>query len=128
MATRVRKEHHGPEDEDTTYVYSRAEDRSFWMRSAAWIEKYKLLFWLVGVTALAAGFGFRTPQQAFGEIHAEIDSLKAHERIAVAERNTTNEKLDALIKLRCLEVTRTHLEWEAQLAGLNCENIIRGVR
>lgn len=128
MATRARREHHTDEHEDSTYVYSRAEDRSFWMRSAAFLDKYRALFWLVGGIAVAAGFGFRTPQQAFSEIHAEIDSLKSRERVATQQRTTTDAKLDALIKLRCLEVTRTHLEWEARLAGLNCADIIGGSR
>ena len=128
MATRVKKEHHHSDEEDTTYVYSRAEDRSFWMRSAAFLDKYRALFWFVGGIAIAAGFGFRTPQQSFNEIHAEIDSLKTRERLSVAERTNINNKLDALIKLRCYEVTRTHLEWEARLAGLKCEDIIQGVR
>lgn len=117
--TRIRKEHSG-EHEDTTYVYSRTEDRSFWARTSAFVEKYKVLFWAGFLLASAAGFGFRTPQQVFGEIHSQIDSLQVQVKQAKTERTTLENKIDALIKLECVRIQREHLETEADLAGIDC--------
>lgn len=114
------------EGADTTYVYSRSEDRSFWAWTAAVLEKYKLLLWGIFFLVGAAGFGFRTPQQVFGEIHAEIDTLKMHERAAEVERRALDNKIDILLKLRCYELEQNKQEGQAMLAGLNCGKILRG--
>jgi len=118
--THMRREPHHPDEEDTTYVYSRAEDRSVWTRWSTTLEKYKPIVWLIGMFLIAAGFGFHTPKQAFDEIHQEIDTLKVHERVGAIERTTLDNKLDALIKLRCIEIFENHHEQQAVLAGLNC--------
>lgn len=111
---------------DTTYVYSRAEDRSFFAWTSALLEKYKLLLWAIGFLLLGAGFGFRTPQQVFSEINAEIDTLKLHEKHAEVERQALDDKIDVLLKLRCYEVILNKMEQQALLAGLNCGKILRG--
>lgn len=129
MPHRIKREPGDPDQEaDTTYVYSRAEDRSFWAWTAALLEKYKLLFWLVGFLAIGAGFGFRTPQQAFSEIHAEIDSIKLHEKVAVTEREAVERKLDILLRLRCYEVIERKMTQQALLAGLDCNKILQGIQ
>lgn len=122
----VKREHIPGKEEDTTYVYTRAEDRSFWMRSAAWAEKYKILFWAGFLLVTAAGFGFKTPQQVFSEIHAEIDTLKIHEVVAAREREKLERKIDILLRLRCYEIQEKRMTTQALLVGLDCEKILRG--
>jgi hypothetical protein len=102
-------------------VYSRAEDRSFWTRTSATLEKYKLLMWVLFGIIASAGFGFRTPIQTFNQIHADIDTLQIRQRTASAERSALEAKLDALIRMECYRAARDKLEMDAVLAGLNCK-------
>jgi hypothetical protein len=126
MPHRIKREPAEGEEGDTTYVYSRAEDRSFWAWTAALAEKYKVLIWMGGILLIGAGFGFRTPQQVFGEINAEIDTLKTHEKRAETERHKLENKIDILLKLRCYEVIERKLEQQALLVGLNCDRVLQG--
>lgn len=121
MPHRIKREPEGPGEEDTTYVYSRIEDRSFWARTSAALEKYKLLAWIIVTIIVAAGYGFKTPGQTFDLIHSQIDTLQLHERAAVAERGALVNKIDALIRLECVRAAREHIEQDAILVGLDCK-------
>jgi hypothetical protein len=122
--TKYRHEHHeeNGREEDTTYVYSRAEDRSFWARTSATIDKYKLIWWAVGAFVVSAGFGFRTPVQALGEIHAEIDTLQSQQQVGKRERTLLEQKIDALLRLECVKARKENRLDEVVLAGINCTN------
>lgn len=114
---------------DDRYVMMREEDRSIWMRSAYWIEKYKLLWVpLLGVLT-AMGFGWRTPAQTTRDIQSTIevtravlqkrvDSLDARVSTSDQTRGRLEFKLDVLLKLACSDPRISTRDKE--LAGLDC--------
>ena len=122
----IRKGKPPVEGEDTTYVMSRSEDRSLFVKAAWWTEKYRIVIWPVVIFLLAAGFDFKTPKQIFHEIYGRLDSLEAKNREAITDRKGIEDKIDALIRLRCFELQGKNLESQALLAGLDCNAFIRG--
>lgn len=121
--TRRRPDHtdeHSIPPEDTTYVFSRAEDRSLWWRLSVFLDKYKPLVWALVLIATAAGFGFKTPMQTFSGIHKRLEKLEARDSVAQLDQKRVERKLDALINLGCFELSEKHLLAQAQLAGLTC--------
>ena len=101
-------------DSDRTYYdpeqYGRRRDdvTGVWGRIAAVGMKYNWLVTLFFALMLALGFGFRTPRDAFSEIHKSIDELKA-----TVDYNKTNGSaaVDSLRdKLSATEYERAQLK------------------
>lgn len=110
-------------DEDPTYVYSRAEDRSRWMRVSYVLDKYKVLFYIGVAIAVSAGYGFKTPKTAMDEVRASISRLdtasnrridSTNARLAAIERLTVS--VEAMVRIRCVESPPETL----RLAGIDC--------
>lgn len=119
---------------DERYVYMRAEDRSIWMRSAFWIEKYKLLWVPLLAILTAMGFGWRTPAQTTHELREtiestrtvlqrQVDTIRSNVISGEQTRNRLESKLDVLLKLSCSDPRIARRD--KQLAGLECPDIIR---
>lgn len=98
---------------------SRAEDRSFWARSAYYAEKYKILVWFVGLMALALGFDFKLPGQVMHGMQVQIDSLKRQ----IVRIDSVDTKVDALLRLRCID-RKPEDEGKYLAARINCEQIL----
>ena len=87
-----------PEHPDRTYVRSRSDDRSWWIKTSYAIEKYRVIVYLVGAILISLGFGFRTPKAQFedlgnqlkdskAELQAQIDTLKAQRAADLEKQN-----------------------------------------
>lgn len=107
-----RKTIPGSEPElDDTYVLSRSEDRSIWIRIAYILEKYKILVWLVGVLLVGLGFDFRTPKAQFDEIKASIQSTREElqTQIDSVKRKQSDgfnaRAIEFLIRTKCSDMT-----------------------
>ena len=81
----------------------RAADVSAWVKAGALVARYKVLFWGLGILAVSAGYGFRTPaqtnarmQQQIDAMRADVDSLRAHEQVNASLLRT-------LIEVACLD-------------------------
>lgn len=105
---------------DTTYVMTRAEDRSFWIRAGAFYEKYKLIFILLAGALLALGFDFKTPKQFYADLESKVNEQARQMREAEIDRRELSRKLDVLITFRCLEQTVR----EMAIAGVKCTEYI----
>lgn len=105
---------------DTTYVYTRAEDRSVWMKISCLIDKYKPLVWLIFALALALGFGFKTPAQRDEETKIKIDSLALRTTRLEQYMEATQRNLNTLVRLRCLDVQTEMSKAATRASGLNC--------
>ena len=81
------------------------------------LSRNKLLVWLIVAIAVAAGFGFRTPQARFAELEARVAALET-------ERGETARLVRSLARAKCLESTER--EW--QLLDLPCHQLLNGVR
>ncbi len=125
MVTKRRGEHLPDGDPDSTYVFSREEDRSKWARVSLTLDKYKPLVWLAGLLLVAAGFGFKTPSDTFGKIHGRLDTLEIKERKSEGNQFRIENKLDMLVKLRCMEMIESKRDRDMQLVGLDCVDILR---
>lgn len=96
---------------DDTYVRSRSEDRSIFVRITYTLEKYKIIVWLIGVLLVALGFDFRTPKAQFDEIKTSIEHTKADLQVQIdsVKRKQTDgfnaRALEFLIRTRCSEMT-----------------------
>ncbi len=115
------------EGDDEYIVRTRVEDRSFLARSSYFIDKYKVLIYLVAGTLLALGFDFKTPAQSYKELRAElrgeIAEVKKDNAEAESDRLSINRKLDALLIMKCLEAKDFR---DLSMARINCnEYIIR---
>lgn len=113
MLRRTQKE---SDDGDDRYVQSRAEDRSFWIRAAYTIDKYKILVWLGGSILIAFGFGFQTPASKFEEIHKEIaatrtimqnqvDTLRINVDQGVQDRRQIRSQTQFITRFICSKMT-----------------------
>jgi hypothetical protein len=131
--TRVHKtdEHPAP---DERYVYMRSEDRSIWMRSAFWIEKYKLLWVPLLAILTAMGFGWRTPAQTTHELREtiestravlqrQVDTIRSTVQSGEQTRGRLESKLNVLLKLSCSDPRIARRD--KQLAGLECPDVLR---
>lgn len=103
------------------FVHTRAEDRSFWIKTAYYAEKYKILVWIVGMFLIAIGFDFKLPSTRFSELDKKVDGAIRRIDESDARRDTINAKLDALITFKCLETTNPR---DMQLARINCTSYL----
>lgn len=105
------------EQPDDRYVRSRAEDFSFWIKTAYFIEKYRILFWLAGILLVAFGFGFQTPANKFDELKAEIgavrhdlqpqiDSLKKNQDAQRQERVDERQMMEFSVRYICASLSQ----------------------
>lgn len=108
-----------PADEDTTYVYTRAEDRSTWTHLSYLLDKYRLLVWLIWGVLIAFGFDFKTPAMASKETTAKLDSLRLRMDRQERYMESTQQGLNTLVRLRCLDVSVTS-KTLVEAAGLTC--------
>lgn len=115
---------HREDGEDSTFVMTRAEDRSNWLRISYALDKYKILVWAAMAVLVALGFGFKTPKQAIGEVSTKLDSATKvlNERMDRQQELLlqTQEGLNTLVRLRCLDITTSASRVLARAAGLQC--------
>lgn len=102
--------------ENETYVFTRSSDFSVWSRSAAFFEKYKVLWYLILGIMFSLGFGFRTPAQYYNDLSSRVDQLGKQAQEAERARQNLERKLDILITFRCLDQNARELS----IAGLDC--------
>lgn len=100
---------------DATFVMTRAEDRSVWMRFSYLAEKYKLIVWVIASILVSAGYGFQTPRAANAQIRAGIDSTNA--RVAALE--TYALAFSAMVRIKCVELQEK--PDVLQVAGIDCQ-------
>lgn len=81
----------------------RAEDQSFWFRTAYLAEKYKLLVWLAVLFLLAFGFDFKTPAQAMGVLQQQINVLRADRDSLMLRQGDIRRDIRDLKFLVCLD-------------------------
>ena len=105
---------------DTTYVMTRSEDRSIWIRAGAFYDKYKILFIFVAGILLALGFDFKTPKQFYAELQTQVNQQAKQLEAADRDRKVLNDKLDILIRFRCLDQTAR----EMTIAGVDCSGYV----
>jgi hypothetical protein len=110
-------------DPDTTYVFSRAEDRSPLMRASFLWEKYRLIIYGVLGYLLASGYEWRTPAQHNSIVRAQIDSLGKMIRVEQQRAAAYERKLDILIRFRCIEIAKDPTT--AALIDLDCDSFLR---
>lgn len=105
---------------DTTYVMTRLEDRSIWIRSGAFFEKYKILFYIITGILLALGFDFKTPRQFYAELQQRVDQQTIEVKQAQRKADTLSRKIDVLITFKCLEQDSRDMT----IAGLDCSKYL----
>jgi hypothetical protein len=110
---------------DVTREHRRAEDpleRDFFGWVSALLTRYKILFYIVAAFFVAAGFGFKTPDQRFDE----LDDSHLKDIQALEARVIRLELLAPLIEtnavIACLSIT----EREAQQYRLPCRRLLDG--
>lgn len=130
-----RIEHHSPEEKEVIterqrkevensseyIVHTRAEDRSLMLQVSYFLDKYRPLTWLLGWFLIALGFGFKTPQQNYDELRAEIAVVRSQVQRDSAQKAEMTGMLQVLIRFKCLEVASPR---DMQLAGVNCARFI----
>lgn len=99
-------------------VMTRAEDHSVWLRSAKFLEKYKLLVYIVTMFLIALGFDFRTPKQANAQLQSQIDTLRTQLETGMIEQREIRVTLDKLTKVPCLARDRNLRD--LALIGITC--------
>jgi len=99
-----KRREHDDTGENQTYVYTRAEDRSQWIRLSYILDKYKPIIWLLWAAAIAFGFGFKTPKQAIAEVKDSVDSVKVRTATLEMLVRSQHEDIQNLLRLRCLDV------------------------
>ncbi len=105
---------------DETYVMTRSADHSFWVRSGIFLERYKVIWYLILGVGLALGFDFKTPRQFYAELQRQVDSQAKQLIEADRDRKVLNDKLDILIRFRCLDQTGR----EMSIAGVDCTKYV----
>lgn len=100
----------------------RQEDQDYWARVSLFMERYRILLYLFMLGILALGFDFKTPRQYYEEFNGKLSGFDA--RLEAVEENHVglNDKIDVLLKFRCLDQEIT--ERERNLAGLNCASLV----
>lgn len=108
---RERQEHEVEGNE--TYVMTRSADHSVWAKSAAWLERYKLLWYVLVGIGMALGFGFKTPNQYYRELNTRVDELSRTQATQI-------KQLDVLIKFQCLNQS----DRDMSIAGIDCSKFV----
>jgi hypothetical protein len=101
----------------TPTMSRRAADQSNWVRTSEFLERYKLLVYLVVTFLLALGFDFKLPGQTMKNMQVQIDELKT----TWVEMQSKQD-----IELRLFCVNGQYTEKDKQLAGLDCVKILGG--
>lgn len=114
------RQHKEVTGEAETYVFTRSADFSFWAKSAAFYEKYKVLWFLFWGFLLALGFDFKTPSQFYKELKQQVTTLEKKSGDAEVAREKLDRKLNILITFRCLEQD----ERDMSIAGVDCSAYI----
>ena len=124
MVTHKRRGSDVPGGEpDTTYVWSRAEDRSPLLRISYLWDKYRIFIYAGVGYLLASGYQWKTPAQHNAEVKARVDTL--HQMIQTDRVRATEveRKMDVLIRFRCLEISSDPKV--ASLIDLDCDAFLR---
>lgn len=95
-----------------TYVRSRVEDRSFWIKSAYMIEKYKVVWLALILLAGYLGFQTLTPVQ-------RITNLEFRQARMDTTMQQVLQGVQLLNRLQCLDRD----DHERALIGLECKNV-----
>lgn len=101
-----KRREHDDHGEDQTYVFTRAEDRSNWIRLSYILDKYKPIVWLIMASLIAMGFGFKTPKQALGEVKDSVDSVKVRVTSLESMVRMQHQDIQNLLRLRCLDTNK----------------------
>lgn len=81
----------------------RSGDTSVWLQTAYFLDKYRLLVYLIGGLLIAVGFDFKTPAQAMKAQRSAIDSLHRRVDTVEAHERTTARLLLTNIQIACLD-------------------------
>lgn len=111
-----RDMHKGPE----YFVRTRSEDFSIWAQIGFYLDKYRLILYVVIAALVALGFDFKTPAQTYKIMNDRIDTLAMTVQKGSAASTQQNLKLDALLRLACLQQQPRDM----QLAGVNCTALL----
>jgi hypothetical protein len=72
------------------------------MLSSYMMTKYKLLWWILGVMALAFGFDFKTPAMAQKALQAQVDTIKRDVDTLFARQKDLKNDVRDIKYLLCL--------------------------
>jgi hypothetical protein len=120
----VRQRQSREVDDPDYYVHTRVEDRSLLLRISYYIDKYRLIWYIIIGAAVSFGFDFKTPASANHELKARVDtvnmrvdSMVAENRRASVARDKVDAKIDLLLKFQCLQQSQRDLT----IAGVDCK-------
>jgi hypothetical protein len=102
------------------FVRTRTEDFSIWAQIGFYLDKYKLILYLLIAALVALGFDFKTPAQTYKIMNDRIDTLALTVQRGSTASTQQNLKLDALLRLACIQQQPRDM----QLAGVNCGALI----
>lgn len=111
-----------PDERDSTYVYTRTEDRSIWFRLAYYQQKYSVLmlplvfFLVIG----ARQWVHDAMKDTTAQLQTQIDSARRDILRQASQRDSLNRKLDILLRVTC--VSSRASKSDLALAGLNCND------
>lgn len=110
---------------DTTYVFSRSEDRSVLAHIAYLKDKFFIIWAPALALIMAMGFGFKTPAQTTAILQAQIDSTTRKMKELDSVQHRMEQKIDMILKINCLAVKIP--QKDLILAGLDCSRITLGI-
>lgn len=116
---RQRKEASRTDEFESPYVMTRSADFGIFARTAYFLDRYKLIWYLIFTAILAIGFDFKTPAQHYNELRDRIVALETENQKAEAGRVRLDKKLDALLIFQCLSQS----ERDLLLAGMDCSKM-----
>lgn len=97
----------------------RKEDRSFWIRSAFFLEKYKLL-WFVGVSVLTLfGWQYVSPTERFELLSQQQKATAAQVGREHEDIQDIKKTLKLLVTMQCLDRTKKELA----LMQIDCHEV-----
>lgn len=102
------------------FVRTRSADFSIWAQISFYLDKYRLILYVVIAALVALGFDFKTPAQTYKVMNNRIDTLALTVEKSSAASSQQNVKLDALLRLACLQQQPRDM----QLAGVNCPYLL----
>lgn len=109
MTPRERQDREIDEGIENVYVRSSSVDRSWWIKSAYVLEKYRLVVLGIGAVIGAFGFGFTTPKEHYEEITKAQNTILIHQLRADSNIVELTGTLKILVAAQCMERSRTEL-------------------
>lgn len=121
VTPKERQERELEDGSENIYVRSRAMDRSWWIKTAYVLEKYRVLVLAVGAAIGAFGFGFTTPKEHYEEIKQYQNTIIAHQSKSDSVLQSMDVTLNILVAAQCMDRSRTELAF----MQLDCSRYIQ---